>query len=301
MDLDNTNNQDNVSEEVVEEVVETTEDYTGSDEDANLEITEDQYNEILELEETPKKPGFFAELKNQAVCKLLFLFAAIGFIFPFFTVSCDGETYNAYSTTGIATFNKMAYNLGEYGEMFANRQFITIAAFAIVVIGLILVVLLKGEARNIVGLVCSIGATACLGVFTFMLPTLLDDTVSKFLVKLGKELTKAYGTTINLTDPATMKQMGIDTSALKAVPTTGLYFVLALLVINFIYFLCMVIGASKRKANVDVTLSEGELPAGFDEAEYEEFAGIEEIDNADEEADAKSDEEVEIAEEKTEE
>ena len=99
-----------------QEPVEETTQYTGCDEELSQEITDEEYEQMMEEipeeeyevapDEAPeKKDGlkeFIADLKDKAVCKLLFLFAAIGFIFPFFSEfeKCAVTTF----TTGIDSF-----------------------------------------------------------------------------------------------------------------------------------------------------------------------------------------------------
>lgn len=273
MDLEKENNNPMENSEDTEN---TQEQYTGCDEDLSEEITDEEYEEMLsEIEEPEKnksKVSFISGLKDKAVCKLLFLFAAIGFIFPFFTVSCDGEIYNAYSTTGISAFKDMSYNLGEWGDLAVSKQWILIAAFIVIVIGLLVTVFFKDEVRYIGGLVTSLISAACIGVFYYMMPTILSDSMNSFLTDLSKDVSSLYGTTIDLTDADTLTQMGLDMSGLKAVPAAGMFFVFALLIINAIYFIVQLSISGKNKAAAEMTLIEGEFPEDFDETEYNDGA-----------------------------
>ncbi len=303
MDFENENNQPEVNESAAETQENTQEQYTGCDEDLSEELTDEEYEKMVAdvMGEPEKKASFFDfihELKNQAVCKLIFLFAAIGFIFPFFTVSCDGQLHNTYSTTGISTFKDLVYSVGGYGDLFVSRQWILIAAFAIIIIGLILTVFFKNEIRYIAGLVCSLASAACIGVFYYMMPTLLSDSMNTFLTRLSKDISSAYGTTIDLTDSATLSEMKLDLSGLKAIPAAGMYFVFALLIINAIYFIVQLSANSKKKAAVEMTLTEGEFPEDFDETLYNEESG-QESQGVEEEAESETDSQQE--EEKTEE
>ena len=263
---------------VAEENLENTqEQYTGCDEELSQEVTDEQYDEFMgEVEVAEKKPNAFVEfikgLQNQAVCNLMFIFAAVGFILPFFTVSCDNQVFNAHSTTGFATFKKMTFALGEYGNVTADKQLIVIAAFAFIVLGLLITVFFKNQIRYIGGLVCSVASAACLFVFYRMLPAIMNDSLTAFLKKISKELTATWGEEIDLTLAETQKQMGLDLSGLKPIAAMGLYFVLAILAINAIYFIVMLIIDSKKKADEDI-----DIEAMFGKAEEVGEEAVEEI------------------------
>jgi len=264
MDFENNNTN---QQEAVEEVTEETQ-YTGCDEELSQEITDEEYEQMLDdgFEEiVEKKNGFkefIVDLKENAVSKILFLFAAIGFIFPFFSEYEKGIV--STFTTGIDTFKP--YMLLTSVEV--GRAWVLIAAFAFVVLGLVLTIAFKNEIRNIAGFICSTAAAICMGVFAYMLPATFKDAVTKFLVDLSAAYSEAYGMAIDFTKDAEMFE-------LKALPSTGFWFVVAILVVLIVYFVTQIISDSKKKAAAEMTLTEGEFPEDFDEEIYDEDVAAE--------------------------
>jgi len=287
MDFENNNTN---QQEAVEEVTEETQ-YTGCDEELSQEITDEEYEQMMEElpeEELPeKKDGFkefIADLKDKAVCKLLFLFAAVGFIFPFFSEYEKGVV--STFTTGIDTFKPYMF----LASVEVDRSWVLIAAFAFIVLGLVLTVAFKNEIRNIAGFVCSAASAVCMGVFAYMLPSMFGDAMTKFLVELSNAYSEMYGMAIDFTKDADMFE-------LKALPSTGFWYVAAILAVLIIYFVFQIISDSKKKAVAEMTLTEGEFPEDFDEEIYDEDVAAE-IEAALEEA---AQETEEVAEETTEE
>ncbi len=281
-------NNENV-QEPVEEVVEETTEYTGCDEELSQEITDEEFEEMME--ELPEKKNVFKDfitgLKDKAVCKMLFIFAAVGFIFPFFSELEKGVA-NTF-TTGIDMFKTYMF----LGSVESGRSFVLIAAFAFIVLGLILTVFLKNEIRNIAGFVCSAVSAVCMGVFAYMLPSKFADATTKFLVELSKAYSEMYGMEIDFTKDAEMFE-------LAARPSSGFWFVAAILAVLVIYFIAQIVIDSKNKAAAEMTLIEGEFPEDFDESEYDQDAA-DRIEAALEEAAEATEEAAEVVEEATEE
>ena len=265
MDFENNNTNQ-------QEPVEETTQYTGCDEELSQEVTDEEYQQMMEelpediVEEIPvKKDGFkefIADLKDKAVCKLLFLFAAIGFIFPFFSEYEKGVV--STFTTGIDTFKPYMF----LAAIEADRAWVLIAAFALAVLGFILMIALKDEIRNIAGFVCSAVSAVCMGIFAYMLPSMFGDAVNKFLVELSQAYSQMYGMEIDLTKE-------VASFELKALPSTGFWFVTAILVVLAVYFVSQIISDSKKKAVAEMTLTEGEFPEDFDEEIYDEDVAAE--------------------------
>lgn len=299
MDFENNNtNQQEPVEEVTQETVEEVTEYTGCDEELSQEVTDEEYEQMMEeipeeeAQEVPvKKDGFkefIADLKDKAVCKILFLFAAVGFIFPFFSEYEKGIV--STFTTGIDTFKPYMF----LASVEVDRSWVLIAAFAFAVLGFVLTVALKNEIRNIAGFICSAASAVCMGIFAYMLPSMFGDAVTKFLVDLSAAYSEMYGMAIDLTKDADMFE-------LKALPSTGFWFVTAILAVLMVYFVAQIISDSKKKAVAEMTLTEGEFPEDFDEEIYDEEVAAE-IEAALEEA-AQATEEAaeEVAKETTEE
>ncbi len=264
MDLEKKNNQ--------QEPVEETQ-YTGCDEELSQEVTDEEYEEVMGeiYQEYPENnsslKGIIAHLKDQAVCKILFIFAAIGFIFPFVSEYMGKEP--AFFLNGIDLFKK--HMLVQYfGMDEIGKSWLMIAAFAVIVLGFILTVLLRRELRNIAGFVCSAVSGACMGVYAYMLPIIYNESVQRSLVKLSEIYTQQYRSEISsyyesmgmpidsatletikvdLTNVADRQALGIQFPEFKAAPSTGFWFVVAILAVLAIYFIVQIVIDSKRRAN----------------------------------------------------
>lgn len=205
----------------------------GQQEEFGVEDSFDEMDNDIGEDVAPakEKGGFWKELSHQAVSKIFLLFAGIGFFFPFFTIACQGQE-TGLVTKGFDMFKDYKIPIQQGIDIPVPSQPIIIAAFAVIIIGLILTVFLKGMARNISGAVCSLIALVIMAGFVVILPQTIIETI------------KSFAATVGLTDPT---QLG-DLSVIQPVLQPGFYFVASLLLIDLIYFIVQIAIDSKRKA-----------------------------------------------------
>lgn len=235
--------------EAVEEVVE------------NLtEDAEDSFIEATEECAPKKKCSFFSELSKQAVCKLFFLFAGIGFFFPFFTISCMNAETGALQDSGYPALTGLDMIAGKkvpfldlfYGstitadnglEPLLTRSALVLAAFAVICLGLILTLIFKGKLRSIFGLICSGASAIILGIFAFTLNNILRGSILSYLQSATMtDFLAQYG--LDPTSEEALQMFNLE--SMYGVLGTGFWFVMSLMVINFIYFLVMLIKGDRK-------------------------------------------------------
>lgn len=241
--------QDLNEESIVEEVETEQEEY--EIEDSLEEMEKELDGEVVEEK---KKTSFWKDLSHQAVSKIFFLFAGIGFFFPFFTVACQGQNTGLFMKGfDLVLGTKIPTQIGEI-PVASNP--LMIAIFAVIVVSLILSVFLKGMARNIAGAICSIIVTVSMAVFAIVLPQAIIDTIKNVVVsfKLG--------------DPSQLP----DLSGITPVLEPGFYFVIALMVVNFIYYIVQIAMDSKRRAKEVMEFEGIAFEEEFEEPEWEETA-----------------------------
>ncbi len=234
--------------ENTEQILQETEQFAVSD---SLEEVKDDFNQPVYEAEAVKKTSFREDLSKQAVAKIFFLFAGIGFFFPFFTVACQGQS-TGLTFKGIDLLKGTKIPIQQGMDLPIPKQPLIIAAFAVIVIGLILTVFLKGMPRYIAGAVCSVIPASIMVVFAIILQQTIID-----------EFTRIISTEFKMEDPSQLGNM----SEISPIFEAGYYFVLSLLIINFIYFIVQIALESKRQAN-KVMQFEGE--GDFEDVNWEE-------------------------------